>query len=101
MRAYTGRPGNESLYGAVDRFGNRKRHPKPNDQDPETFGKGDGTAPRRATRKRKRFGLRMVYKLRNGKEASWMCWYSTERARQDAYDRAAKPGYWLRAEIVR
>lgn len=100
MRAYTGSAGNESLHGAVDTFGNRKRKPKPHPEDPEAFGLGLGTSPRRANRGRKRFGLRMVYLYRNGREGSWMCWYATERARRDAYERACKPGYWLRAEIV-
>ncbi len=100
MRAYTGRAGNESLHGAIDRFGNRKRKPQPDHSDHEAVGKGVGTSPRRANRGRKWFGLRMVYRLRNGKENSWMCWYATERARQDAYERACKPGFWLRAEIV-
>ena len=100
MRAYTGRSGDESKHGAVDSFGNRKRKPKPDNQDPEAFGAGLGTSPRRADRKRKRFGLRMVYGGRNGKELEWMCWYATERARQNAYERACKPGFWLRAEIV-
>jgi hypothetical protein len=100
MRAYTGSAGNESLHGTVDRFGNRTRHPKPNAADHEALGKGVGTSPRRETRKRKRFGLRMVYGHRDGKQSSWICWYATERARQNAFDRASKPGFWLRAEIV-
>src|ERR1700722_3542266 len=101
MRAYTGSAGNESLYGAVDRFGNRKRRPEPHAADHEAFGKGVGTSSRREDRKRKRFGLRMVYVPgRDGKEISWICWYATTRARQNAFDRASKPGFWLRAEII-
>jgi hypothetical protein len=101
MRAYTGSAGNESLHGTVDRFGNRRRHPKPNVADHEALGKGIGTSPRREARKRKPFGLRMVYVPGgNRKEISWICWYATERARQNAYERASKPGFWLRAEIV-
>lgn len=88
MRPHTDRSGAPSRYGTVDNFGNRERHPKPHDTDPETIGKGVGSGPRHKA-KSGRFPLKITYYgfvMFGRKEWSYTQCYRTAKARLAALE---------------